>query len=499
MKSTTTVFCTLAVLLSIGEANANMLCAHSRILLPIHFSTSALEEQLRQAVPARISGVEPLSIPIVRRGELRWSANLERPSLMVVDETLRGTVDVHGRMTVTALLRLVPGVRRSDTRLSESIDNIAVRLSLSVRPELTDNWKVKANLTSRTHISEISARLFFNGFPLSVPDILLSPLSEMVNEEVIKLNDYIYNSNALRNVMTGVWKDLHHNYPLQGEPPIWLKLKPIGIIAGQPRIVSSGAEFLLGIEAQTILSTSIYDSAEISELPPLQLIEGAASGRLNLALPVVVDWASANAAFVERLENRPVDFEGGSGRLRLEAAEFSGSENGKLVGSITFSVYSTGLWERVLTWIDDRMSDLNLNWRLSNTLEAQIVEMSAEPMLSVDGRGLRLVRAEIMENSSPIVKSVAAVYEWITSDTIARLVEDNLTINLANDLSTMEGQAQDYLDELAEMMKEQGLRISATVKETTHVDAVEITPDALVGKLCASVEASVQIDDAIRF
>ena len=152
-----------------------------------------------------------------------------------------------------------------------------------------------------------------------------------------------------------------------------------------------------------------------------------------------------------------------------------------------------------MTWIDDRMSDLNLNWRLSNTLEAQIVEMSAEPMLSVDGRGLRLVRAEIMENSSPIVKSVAAVYEWITSDTIARLVEDNLTINLANDLSTMEGQAQDYLDELAEMMKEQGLRISATVKETTHVDAVAITPDALVGKLCASVEASVQIDDAIRF
>ena len=139
MKSTTTVFCTLTVLLSIGEANANMLCAHSRILLPIHFSTSALEEQLRQAVPARISGVEPLSIPIVRRGELRWSANLERPSLMVVDETLRGTVDVHGRMTVTALLRLVPGVRGSDTRLSESIDNIAVRLSLSVRPELTDN------------------------------------------------------------------------------------------------------------------------------------------------------------------------------------------------------------------------------------------------------------------------------------------------------------------------------------------------------------------------
>ena len=134
MKSTTTVFCTLAVLLSIGEANANMSCAHSRILLPIHFSTSALEEQLRQAVPARISGVEPLSIPIVIDEELRWSANLERPSLRVVDETLRGTVDVHGRMTVTALLRPMYRVCDwLDTRLSESIDSIAGRLSLSVR------------------------------------------------------------------------------------------------------------------------------------------------------------------------------------------------------------------------------------------------------------------------------------------------------------------------------------------------------------------------------
>lgn len=506
MKRNLLLFSICLGFLPISPAFADKECVNSNFILPVHIPMQAITTQLNQVLPIKLSGTEsdPVKNKLFVKDSLQWSVSRGPIKLKAHQNTLQARVQLTGSMTVSGRLKVIRGTvgklldkikigKIIEIPLRGTLERIQAHATLSIRPQLTSDWRVRPNGIAKAKVSKATGRILLNTIPFSARRQLQDKLDPELAKLIRHFNQSIANNTLIQDRVTQFWSSLHRAIQINKQPPIWLSLKPRGVSAAQPKFSEHGVDLAVGIEASTVLATGTKPSVRVTRLPELKLVPPPTVGRLNLALPVVVNWETANKAIVHQLKKEPAVIERGVGRLSIEHIDLKGIVDGKIVVTARFSVRPTGALGRVLAWIDRWFSSVGLGWRLSDTLENQIVQMTAIVRLGSAGKTVSVHQVKLTPSSSDLVRLVADVYEWIDNRTIESLIEQKALVDLSKQISDGERQAQAQIGKITDDLGKHGVRMTASVENVTRLDSLQVTPTALLTKLCAAAKVSVQV------
>ena len=381
--------------------------------------------------------------------------------------------------------------------VQETLNRIRANVSASTQPRITPTWRIQPNFSADVRLTSASGTI--DGIRYSVRSFLQGPLNSAVNEEIRKLNSDVEQNEKIYNELTRFWNKMHQVVQLSTRPSIWMTIQPTNLNGSTPFIDDNEIKFIVGISAKTTLSVGSKPAISLSPLANFTEIENVPKGLLQLALPVAIGWDRANIELQDRLtRDRPL-IEGPSGRLHLEEITLEPIGNADVIVTSKFSVEPTGVWGKLLAWIDERLSVFRFKWKLGDALTDQVAQVRGAPVLGTNGVVVSLRDVELTEASTELVKSVSQVYSWLNGERIEALIEQHAVFDLSDTFSNGEVLAQDKLDEISGKLNEFGVELRSEVHKVTRLGSLLVTPDALLTSICAAASADINVLELVEF
>ena len=449
-------------------------CSTTSLSLPVRVSIEDLRSLLERELPRTMSGTEGISLSGVRDEEIVWSMNRSSIGLTVDNGRLRAST------TISGTVRLRGEVRPFGPDFSVSVD-LSTAAHLWIRPTLAANWRIQSNVEASARVER--ADLGTPLGPISVRGQSQRAVDRLVGSLTSRLNERIANDDSLSELGRQLWEGSHRTLNVATEPPTWVVLTPARVGATQVRTNNEGVGFEVSVTGSTALVIGEQPAQQAAGgLPELYVSEEQSEGEIELALPVFAEWEALDAAIANRVRTRPVVHQGRSGVVTVHEISVSGGEDGALLVLASVSLEPTGWINRVLSFVG-----------LAETLKGQVVEMSAVPVLSEDGRSVRLSGVDMAVSSSALLEAVARTYTWLTDQTIESLVEQNAIVDLERQLEDAEIKAQSSLDEVTEGLRDRGLVVNVDLRPVTRLSSLTVQPDGLSVNVCAGADIYAQL------
>ena len=365
-------------------------------------------------------------------------------------------------------------------KFSVSVD-VSTAARLWMRPMLTAAWRLQPNV--QTNATVRRAEIDIPLGTISVRTQSQRAVNRLVERLESRLNERIGNDDSLAELGRKLWESSHRTLNVAAEPPTWIVLIPARVGATQVRIDDEGVGFEVFVAGRTAVVMGEEPARHAaSDLPELHISEERSEGEIELAVPVFAEWETLDSAIANRVRARPVVYEGRSGVLTVHEISVSGGEDGALLVSATVSLEPTGWIDRVLSFFG-----------LTESLKGQVVEMSARPALSEDGRSVRLDGVDMTVSSSELLEAVSRTYSWLTDQTIENLVEHNAIVDLERQLEDAEAKAQSSLNEVTQGLRERGFAIDVDLRPVTRLSSLVVETDGLRVNVCAGADIDAQL------
>ncbi|OAF18131.1 DUF4403 family protein [Bradyrhizobium neotropicale] len=251
----------------------------SIIVAPVAIALSAIREQAEKAAPRNFAGKadNPIS-QILENADIGWSA-LRGPISAVGDkDVLTLSTPISGKLNVTGSLsskatgalgealgsvlggnaaKQIGAVNIKNLNASAEIKGNVV---ITSRPKLAAAWHLEPNLGAQVNLGDTN--LSVAGAKVNVPGQVKPLIDKTVGDQLNIAAERIRNDPSLRENAKAQWTKACRSIPLQGTgssaalPPLWLEMKPIRAIAAQPRVDAQAVTLLLGLEAETRVTTT---------------------------------------------------------------------------------------------------------------------------------------------------------------------------------------------------------------------------------------------------
>jgi hypothetical protein len=134
------------------------------------------------------------------------------------------------------------------------------------------------------------------GARVSVPAQVKPVIDKAVNDQIATLQTRIRNDPALEQNARREWSKICRSIPLQGAASalkgLWLELRPTRAIAAQPRVDASAVMLILGIEAETRITSS--ETKPDCPFPATLSIVPPGPGKLDIAVPIDMPFVELN-------------------------------------------------------------------------------------------------------------------------------------------------------------------------------------------------------------
>ena len=449
-------------------------CSTTNLTLPVRVALEDLEGLLERELPRNMSGREAISISGVRDERIEWSMNRSSIRLSADDGRLRAST------TISGTVRLRGEVRPIGPSFSISAD-LSTAARLWMRPTLAADWRllpnVQANATVQRAEIDIPLRT------ISVRTQAQRAVNRLVARLESRLNDRIGNDDSLAELGRELWESSHRTLNVATEPPTWIVLIPARAGATQVRTNDEGVGFEVFVAGSTAVVIGEQPAQQaVGDFPDLHISEEQSEGEIELAVPVFSGWEALDSAIANRVRTRPVVHQGQSGVLTVHEIRMSGGEDGALLVSATVSLEPTGWIDRILSFFG-----------LTETLKGQVVEMSARPALSEDGRSVRLDGVDMTVSSSELLEAVARTYNWLTDQTIESLVEQNAIVDLERQLEDAEAEVQSSLDGVTKGLRERGFEVDVDLRPVTRLSSLAVQADGLSVNVCAGADIDAKL------
>ena len=450
-------------------------CHDTNIVRPLRIPIKTLQDTLNRDTPSSMSGREGIDISGVTGEHVWWSMSRSPINLSTSDNRVRANTTISGKVRVRGKVRpLGPNFSVGP--------NLMVGASLSIQPVLKDDWRLHPNVKASARVTR--ARINTPVGSISVRTQSQRAVNKLLRRTVDQINEEFEKSEFLQREGQRLWEDLHRKFELSKEPHIWLVMRPTHIKATSLSSNDDGIAFGISVGAET--ETSFGDeppSPTPKELPPLQVLDELPKGKIELALQTISSgWETLNGLIGNSLENNSIGYEGSSGRLTLTdiklAAKPEESVESLLV-TTTILVEPSGWPGRALRYFD-----------LTEVLDKQTIKMSAEPVVSEDGRSVGLENAQLLQSSSELVNTVADSYSWLTDEMIEDLIERHAAADLSAHLDEVKKDAQVKVNEFAKKLDENGLPLIVKTPPMPRFASVSVRPEGLVAKVCAAADTS---------
>ncbi|WP_256805968.1 DUF4403 family protein [Bradyrhizobium sp. Bra64] len=285
----------------------------SIVVAPVAIALSAIREQAEKASPRNFAGKaeNPIS-QILQDADIGWTAARGPMSaagdkdVLTLSTPLTGKLNVTGSLSSKATgalgeaLGSVLGGNAAKQIGAVNIKNLNASAEIrgnvvvTSRPKLAANWHLEPNLGAQVNLGDTNLNVA--GAKVNVPAQVKPLIDKNVGEQINIVSERIRNDPSLRENAKLQWAKACRSIPLQGSsaalPPLWLEMKPIRAIAAQPRVDAQAVTLLLGLEAETRV-TSTPTKPDCPFPDKISIVPPTGTG-VNIGVPIDVPFTEIN-------------------------------------------------------------------------------------------------------------------------------------------------------------------------------------------------------------
>jgi hypothetical protein len=285
----------------------------STIIAPVAITLSSIRDAADRGAPRNFAGKAANPVEqILQNADIGWTAArgpitaTGAQDVLTLATPLAGTLDVTGSLSskvtgaVGDVLGGLLGGNAAKQIGSINIKNVNAsaeikgNVAMTARPQLAANWRVEPNLTAQVDLSDTS--LSVAGARVSVPAQMKPVIDKAVNDQLAATQARIRNDPAFETNARAQWRKLCRSIPLQGAasslPPLWLEMRPTRAVAAQPRIDASVVTLMLGLEAETRITSA--QTQPDCPFPAALVIVPPAPGRVSIGVPIDMPFTELN-------------------------------------------------------------------------------------------------------------------------------------------------------------------------------------------------------------
>ena len=146
-----------------------------------------------------------------------------------------------------------------------------------------------------------------SGMRLNVNDQLRPLMDKMLDEQLAHVRERARNDPTLEQTARREWAKMCRSIPLPaaapGLPSLYLAMKPTKAVAAQPRVDATNINLMLGIEAQTVVTTS-QTKPDCPFPAALQIVPPIDKGKIAVGVPIDMPFTEVNKIITAQLKGR---------------------------------------------------------------------------------------------------------------------------------------------------------------------------------------------------
>lgn len=304
---------------------------NSSVLVPIEIPLTAIANAAERAAPRNFGGKADNPVPqLLQNADINWSAARGPIAASGAQNALSMTTSLTGALTIkgsisdsakgalgNALGSLFGGnvakqIGSLNIKNVNADADIRGNVGMTSRPVLAANWRIEPNLTAQVNLGDTN--LSVAGVRVNVPAQMKPAIDKAVNDQLVGLQQRIRNDPAIEQNARREWAKICRSIPLQGatapQPHLWLELRPIKAIAVQPKIDASAVTLMLGIDAETRI-TSAETKPDCPFPATLELV-APRPGRVGIGMPIDMPFTDLNKILDAQLAGKTFPEDGNS-------------------------------------------------------------------------------------------------------------------------------------------------------------------------------------------
>ena len=433
------LFLAIAPAISTAQPSDHCPSTTTELVLPVRLHMDAISTTLESLLPSQLT-IGPASL---RRTPIELSPDTGR---------LRATTRISGKI-----------------RVSVFRPTVSADITLFVHPLIHDDWRLTFDIQSQAKVVSACLLKVFGSCRVTAKSRVQGPLNDLLRT----VDRRIDTRDSLKSAALDTWAALHAVERVSDEMPSTLVVKPTFIGSTQPRISDSGIDLVLFLSGTTtiVVGEGVVENPP-TPLPPLQIIDLPARGRITLAVPVFSEWATLNGLLDDTLQAKPLVIEDGADRrTTVNELMVSHDDGGNI--SLDVSIESrTPATKGPSAWSDQIT-----------------VRTTFRPVPGPTGHDL-----QITSRSSLLMEVLSAYAQSKGADSNLR---DYVFVDMTSVLASVTEQVQRSLDSLTESIGNSGFEVTAErlpVIRLTHLSANE---SGLSMTSCVSTGIDSRINESL--
>lgn len=459
----------------------------STVMAPVTITLASIRDAIDRAAPRNFNGRADNPAPqLIQNADINWAAARGTITATGANNTISlatavsGTVNAKGSLSQEAggaisglvgqLLGGKAGEQVGKISIKQLNANADIRgnVAIQARPQLATNWRVDPNLAAQVNLADTNLNV--SGIRLGINDQLRPLMNKMVDEQLGALRERAKNDATLEQTARREWVKMCRSIPLPaaapGLPPLYLEMKPTKAVAAQPRVDATNVVLMLGIEAQTVVTTS-QTKPDCPFPAALQIVPPVDKGQVKVGVPLDLPFTEVNKIINAQLKGKTFP-EDGSGPVAITVKNATVAPSGERLlisllvsGTEKKSWFGLGADATVHVWGKPVLDQANQTLKLTN-LELAVESEAAFGLLGAAAR-----------QAMPYMQ---------------KALEERATI----DLKPFATEAREKIAAaMADLRKnEQGVRVDANV---TAVRLAEIAYDSKTLRVVAEADGSINV------
>jgi hypothetical protein len=426
----------------------------STVMAPVTITLASIRDAIDHAAPRNFNGRADNPAPqLIQNADINWAA-------------ARGTISG----LVGQLLGGKAGEQVGKISIKQLNANADIRgnVAIQARPQLATNWRVDPNLAAQVNLADTNLNV--SGIRLGINDQLRPLMNKMVEDQLGALRERAKNDTTLEQTARREWVKMCRSIPLPaaapGLPPLYLEMKPTKAVAAQPRVDATNVVLMLGIEAQTVVTTS-QTKPDCPFPAALQIVPPADKGQVKVGVPLDLPFTEVNKIINAQLKGKTFP-EDGSGPVAVTVKNATVAPSGE---RLLISLLVSGTEKK--SWFG---------------LGADAtVHVWGKPVLDQAKQTLKLTNLELAVESEAAFGLLGAAARQ-AMPYMQKALEERATI----DLKPFATEAREKIaGAMADLRKnEQGVKVDANV---TAVRLADIAYDSKTLRVVAEADGSINV------
>jgi Domain of unknown function (DUF4403) len=323
----------------------------STIITPVAITLNAIRDAVDRGAPRNFAGKADNPVgQILQNADINWTAArgpitaTGAQNVLSLSTPLTGSLNVTGSLSANAkgalgdaLGSLLGGnvakqIGSVNIKALNANAEIRGNVTMTARPQLATNWRIEPNLTAQVTLGDTAISVA--GARVSVPAQVKPVIDKAVNDQIASVQARIRDDPALEQNARREWSKICRSIPLQGAASslqgLWLEMRPTRAVAAQPRIDAGAVTLIMGIEAETRVTSS--QTKPDCPFPATLSIVPAGPGKLDIAVPIDMPFVELNKIVAAQFTGKTFPEDGsGSVDVTVKGATIAASGDRLLI------------------------------------------------------------------------------------------------------------------------------------------------------------------------